>query len=627
MIQKHKNSNYIFYSLIAFVILFGVLGITLYLNISKTMIRQTKEYGMNVASMAATDISAEDFTSIESTDSEEYMRVYEILKRYNNYDLILYTYALKPCDDHLEFVVDVDPVAPAAIGEYHKLTSDIRPVLSGQACCDSRVSNDRWGNYYSSYAPIFDSDKNVVGIVGCDIDIKDINAYTKKVQISIIIIIGVIALLTLIIYILISKQIADRDALTGIGNIELLQKKTLLLYRTGKLSGYSGILFNIKDFKYVNKKIGASKGDQVLIAYAHELKSRLKRGELVVRTGNDNFFALITRGREKDFLHGLNGIEISVPKLDEKITVYFRAGIYEISEEDDCREILNRCSVALRGTREKDASDIVWFENSLYEKLSHNKQVLGSFKKALLNNEFAVFYQPKVNIKTNKLCGAEALVRWFKDGQIVPPDSFIPALEESGDIVKLDMYVFERVCQNISEWKSQGLTPIRISSNFSKLHLRNSDFAEQIIDIADRYEVDHSLLDIELTESTGYSDSEALISFVEKMHSENISVSMDDFGTGYSSLSMLQDIDCNVIKIDKSFFYKLDSSDSKRGLMLKNVIHMISDLKKKVICEGVETTEQLSFLRTTDCEVVQGYYFDKPLSQSDFIKRLRNPIY
>jgi EAL domain-containing protein (putative c-di-GMP-specific phosphodiesterase class I) len=263
----------------------------------------------------------------------------------------------------------------------------------------------------------------------------------------------------------------------------------------------------------------------------------------------------------------------------------------------------------------------------MLDRVMHDKEVSTIFKKALLNEEFVVYYQPKVDLNNNQLCGCEALVRWVKDGKVMPPMEFIPVLEREGSVCKLDFYVFEKVCRDINQWLRQGIEPVRISTNFSKAHLHNRSFADDIVSIMRKYEVDSRYLEVELTEMSGYEDYDALSVFVDEMKDYGVKTSIDDFGTGYSSLNLLKDLNVDVIKLDKSFLNNIEKKGESDEIVIKSIIKMVTDLNMKVIAEGVETVEQAEFLKDAECCMAQGFLFDKPLPRDEFEKRLKDRQY
>jgi EAL domain-containing protein (putative c-di-GMP-specific phosphodiesterase class I) len=256
----------------------------------------------------------------------------------------------------------------------------------------------------------------------------------------------------------------------------------------------------------------------------------------------------------------------------------------------------------------------------------------------LETNEFEVFYQPKIDFSTKKLCGCEALSRWRRNGELLQPGQFIPILEREGTICALDFYVLNKVCEDIKDWISKGLTPVRVSTNFSRLHMHNLKLAEDIFNVIQRKGIDPSYIEIELTESIGYDDFDALEKFVNKLHGYGISTSLDDFGTGYSSLNLLSELHVDVIKLDKSFVTppkqaedETEASYKQRlksnHIVIKTIINMALELGLDVICEGVETKEQAAMLEGLGCHMAQGFLYDKPIPHDEFENRLTNGDY
>ena len=246
------------------------------------------------------------------------------------------------------------------------------------------------------------------------------------------------------------------------------------------------------------------------------------------------------------------------------------------------------------------------------------------FKKALDDENIVVYYQPKVNILTNEIVGAEALVRWKREGRVDSPSVFIPILEADGNVRELDIYVFEKVCQNIREQIDAGIEPVKVSVNFSRVHLFNEALTEKIIGIVERYNVPRRYIEIEITESAYYSDTESQDYFIKVMHEAGFTVAIDDFGTGLSSLSILTNGNIDVIKLDKSLVDNVASAEGKDAVLFKCIVRMIYSMGIDMIAEGVETKEQLEFLKTEKCNNVQGFLYDRPLEYRVFRGRLVN---
>lgn len=451
---------------------------------------------------------------------------------------------------------------------------------------------------------------------------------TIIINLSAIILIIILVVISMICH-MISERIADemvnKDAVTGISNyehfIEYGEKKAK------SLSDFSVLNLDIKGFQYYNQQLGTGIGDLILKEYAKYIGQFFGKNELAARINGDNFIALIKKDRVSSFLEYIENIifELDINDEYQKITICSRCGIYPVESGVSISAAAGNSAAALKMAKDAASSDHVWYTPEMSENAVAASETIAHFRKALKDREFVVYYQPKVDMRTKKLCGSEALVRWISKGNIIPPFRFIPVLERDGSITELDFYVFENVCRDISEWIIKGISPVRTSSNFSKLHLKNKSFADDILKIINKYGVDPKYIEIELTESSGNEDFEAMTDFVKRMKKAGIHTAVDDFGTGYSSLSMLRDLDMDVIKLDKSFLNSAKEPAQKK--MIENVIKMINDLDRSVICEGVETEEQVDFLLSVHCYTAQGYHYDKPLPHDEFEKRLRKPVY
>ncbi len=245
---------------------------------------------------------------------------------------------------------------------------------------------------------------------------------------------------------------------------------------------------------------------------------------------------------------------------------------------------------------------------------------------AIQNKEFVVYFQPKVSIRDLKIAGAEALVRWNCDGKILPPVEFIPFCERTGLVIDIDFYVLEATCKKMREWIDAGFEMVRISVNFSKYHFNQKGVAERIYKVIKAYQIPAEYIEVEFTE-TAYLDKEELLEYtVDKLKSYGIKSSIDDFGSGYSSLNLLQNMDFEVVKLDRSLLGK-GVENEKAKKVISSIIHMAKELDMEVLAEGVETKEELQLLRELKCDIVQGFLFDKPLPMDEFEIRLKNRVY
>ena len=415
------------------------------------------------------------------------------------------------------------------------------------------------------------------------------------------------------------------DSMTGIPNTNSIMQHGLNLKIAKELFKYTGIFINLKNYKYINNTLGSAAGDHGIITFAQMAQAFLKDKGFIARLGGDNFFALVKNESVDPFIQKFASLDVSCSSKDilRNFCVQARMGIYPIKPTDSMGEVMHGGSVALNIAKNENGNDIVYFSPKMLEKTMHEKQVSATFLEAFNRHEFVVYYQPKVYVKNRELFGGEALVRWNMGDRIAPPAEFLPVLEKESSICQLDFYVFETVCSDLRRWIDSGITPVRISSNFSKLHLKNKFLASDILAIMKKYNIDSKYIEIELTEVSDFEDSVAMQNFVNKLREKGISVSIDDFGTGSSTLNALTNIDANIIKIDKTLLDNVGEGRDQDKIVLKNMVSLMQELHKEVIAEGVETTNQLEFLKGINCSMVQGFVYDEPLPRSEFEKRLK----
>lgn len=390
------------------------------------------------------------------------------------------------------------------------------------------------------------------------------------------------------------------------------------------LKDYTAHFINLKNFKYINKAMGNNIGDLALKMYVKQILQFLDNTELIARLGGDNFFVLTKKAHHKEFVEKFTVCELTANQGPKPMNIRLQAriGVYPIEENVIVGDALNNCATAMQAARIIRTRDVVYFTKEMQIQSIHQREISAEFHNAMRNRELVVFYQPKVCLDNKQINGAEALARWVRHKTIVPPMDFIPILEREGTICDLDFYVFETACSDIGDWLKAGITPVRISSNFSKLHLRNEDFADRILGTLRKHEIDGKYIEIELTEVSDFDDSIAMQKFIDIMRKNGIGVAIDDFGTGYSTLNVLKDYNISVVKIDKSLLNNIGKEDSHDEIVLRNVVKMAQELNKDVIAEGVETQEQADYLKGINCKNAQGFLFDKPLIRDDFLKRL-----
>lgn len=423
------------------------------------------------------------------------------------------------------------------------------------------------------------------------------------------------------------KKIAYVDKITEGLNEKSFEIESEKLIYTSPLSSYTMIWFNLKKFKIINDIYGIESGNRVLKYIYKIISKHLEEKEYVARLSGDNYAILLKFSSKKFIEKRLNKMVEDINSFNSysssKYVFTFTAGVYVIDDLSlSITQMQDRAHVARKSivsSIEHDVCSIEFYSEEKRQKLIHEKDMENSMKEDLKNNKFIIYLQPKFSLKENRIAGAEALVRWLNDEKgLIPPNDFIPFFEKNGFIIELDIYVFERVCILLKKWILEGKDPIPISVNMSRIHLINEDFLDRYEKILKKYDIAPSLLEIELTESIAFENSEVLPCIIEKIHKKGFLCSIDDFGSGYSSLNILKKLDIDTLKLDKEFC----SSDLVKDLREKKIILSILNLSKELnlitVVEGVETKEQLEFFKESSCDLVQGYVFSKPLPIEDF---------
>ncbi|MCR5790665.1 MAG: EAL domain-containing protein [Lachnospiraceae bacterium] len=419
------------------------------------------------------------------------------------------------------------------------------------------------------------------------------------------------------------------EAMTGLPNAAGFNVFVHRLHMDNKLPLYCAFYINLRNIGLLNRHFGKQETDRILVRYTDVLGAFVKEDECVARLLGDSFAALIKKKRADAFLKLLNGIEVvgTLDEREEPVVIRTTVGCLSIDESyTDGEAILSMCQAAYNVARNIKRVPYLFVTPEMNHSVLMQKQIQEDFPLALLKGEFVPYYQPKVNTGTNTIVGAEALVRWNRKDGIIPPDEFIPVLEKDGNIGLLDLHLFEKVCADIRKWIDNGLTPVRISTNFSRKNLSDPEFAQKIADIIDRYDVPREYIEVELTETTSEEENGLLSQFIQDMHKADIAMAIDDFGTGYSSLNLLRDFPADVLKLDKSFMDR-HTDTSRDNVVMANIAKMAKELEMNVITEGVENWDQVEFLRGINVNLVQGFLFDRPMPEESFEERLKKRTY
>lgn len=402
--------------------------------------------------------------------------------------------------------------------------------------------------------------------------------------------------------------------------------------KAGGFFGFTAAMYNLKDFSDINRNIGFEGGNEVMKAHYEILRDMIGERGTVCRVGGDNFAAIFPNELLDKIIAFLEGASIIYDQETKgSATVSACAGIFIIPEDfvyERPGNIVEMILPACQAAKVSDETDFVYTSMKNLEYKEHAARVRRDFEEALKNSEFQAYYQPKVNVETGKITGAEALCRWFRDGKMIPPMEFIPILERSTDIFRLDFYMLDLVCKNIRKWLDEGRNAVRISINFSRKHLTDPKLLDSIVSIINRYYIPYEYIEIELTETTTEGDYHKLKKLVEGLKEIGIHTSIDDFGIGYSSLNLIRDLPWNVMKIDRSLLPSSSTDEKDLSTVLyKHITAMAYDMGLECLTEGVETAEQVQILRDNSCEYAQGYYYDRPLPLDEFEKRLETGVY
>lgn len=417
------------------------------------------------------------------------------------------------------------------------------------------------------------------------------------------------------------------DRLTGANNFNRMCE--LFPEKLAEMKGSAALVVtDITRFKVINDLHGYERGNQVLQRMARIIRENISEPEIFCRAAADNFILLLQYDTQKSLAARLNNLATQIRRdctvADSCIMIDVAYGIYEIKENIPFYIMLDRAHLALDNAKRSSVAKCEFYNDEDRQKILVEKQIENAMEGGMSNGEFEVYLQPKCDFMTGQMKGAEALVRWNRPGQgAVRPDDFIPVFEKNGFILRLDMFVLQEVCALLAKWKAAGIPQVPLAVNFSRLHLNDSRYLSQMASVADTYGVDHSLIEVEITESVIFNNLERVQSVMQGLHERGFSVAMDDFGSGYSSLNMLKNLKFDSIKMDKEFLAHFENNPYTKKV-IQGTVSMIKALGVKVVAEGVETREQAGFLQKIGCDLAQGYLFSKPLTISAFEQRLLN---
>ncbi len=382
---------------------------------------------------------------------------------------------------------------------------------------------------------------------------------------------------------------------------------------------YALILFDIEKFKIVNELYGFDFADEVLEFIAFNMRNIFKETGAVICHFMSDFFGIFTEyDSEEDLIEMVKQIS-SKTSLYKNVPVSLSFGIHKIRDRSlSPRLICDYANMAKKTVKGNRIVNYAFYTEKIKNRILEDKYIENEMEYALKNGQFSMYLQPKYNISTSEIIGAEALVRWVhpKKGLIMP-DKFIPLFEKNGFIVNLDKYIWEQACIEIRKWIDSGQTPVPISVNVSRINVGNPKLIEILDSLVEKYKIDKKYLELEITETVYYDDQNHLIETLNQLKKADYTLLMDDFGSGFSSLNMLKNTPFDILKIDRNFLNETMVTDKGKKIIL-HTISLSNDIGINTVAEGVETKEQAEYLLECGCNVAQGYYYSKPVELNVF---------
>ncbi len=437
-------------------------------------------------------------------------------------------------------------------------------------------------------------------------------------------------------YIISSADITDclgkiqmTDGVTGLMTLNVFMAEALRLTaaESEDNQGIYAVVLNVADFSRINEEKGYEMGNAILICIADILRQCASVGELVCRAEGSRFDALLRSPDLNAFKSRMKLLLTSIRKqVYEKLQVhiYLLVGVCNMNDEPiGVMGAVDRAIVAQKTIRDRASYNeniLVFYDGVMRNRIKERRFIESNMTAALENNEFHVYYQPKVNIETGKVVGAEALVRWIRsNGEIISPGKFVPIFEENGFITEMDFAIYRQSVADIAKWLRMGYEVPLISLNVSRRHLADDTFCNKFNSLVDGIGVPHDYIELEITESLLTENLDNLIRVTTWFKERGYRISIDDFGSGYSSLNLITMLPFDTLKIDGGFFLRNDLTD-KNKKVITSVVSLAKSLNLETVSEGVETQVQVDFLKALGCDMIQGFFYYKPMPGSDFEK-------
>lgn len=418
----------------------------------------------------------------------------------------------------------------------------------------------------------------------------------------------------------VADYLATYDELTGIYNKQAFYAKTKEMLLDNPDKNFDLLRINIERFKVLNDLFGESTGDKLLRYIGKFLKEINLPLCVSGRLYADNFVVCYEAGKG-DSRRMINTLQMVADSFAINNRTILSFGLYRIDDKTLPVSVMcDRANMALWKAKGNFKNPYCEYDEKMRQQVLKEQKIINAMEMAIQNKEFTLYIQPKYDIEKGIIIGAEALVRWIsqKNGFISPGD-FIPVFENNGFVYEVDKFIWEESCRYLRKWLDEGREVHPISVNVSRIDLYDPKLVQHLVDLREKYQLPSQYLELEITESAYTEDPDQIITITRQLREAGFVILMDDFGTGYSSLNMLKDIQIDVLKLDMGFLKSSDHS-AKGGNILTAILKMAESLKMQAIAEGVETKEQVEFLKSIGCKYVQGFYYSKPLPVDEFEK-------
>lgn len=427
------------------------------------------------------------------------------------------------------------------------------------------------------------------------------------------------------------KRKRSVDDVTGLMSMEGMESVLNHRYRHKKNSRYLLTEMNVRDFANVNRLYGSKDGDEILKSIAHNLKEQFESDEkqgkpvLLARGYADNFYILQSIVDENEAITHTellqNNIQEKVGR-ERNVHIVLKSGSIVCRSDENhainLKDAISKAGYARRKNQESMVDNFALYDGSMQTQHENEERIENGIESAIRNRELMVMYQPKINLATGKIEGAEALIRWkTKNNALIPPSVFIPVLERNGMVGVMDEYVYRTVFKFLKRLGEENIPQVKISMNMSRLNNNCHEFVKQLDILQEQYQVDKKYIELEIEERFAGAGDDFVCELIHCLHDSGYKVSMDDFGSGQSSLNMLSEMPVDIVKFDQRFLKQAEYSRDAR-VILAYMIKMVNELGKETLCEGVETLRHVKILQKCGCSLAQGYYYSRPIPEDEF---------